>query len=254
MQPQSKYNGLYQAAELLKNSSHTTAFTGAGISVESGIPPFRGENGLWSKIDPIFLDSSYFEKYPDKSWRLIKDIFYEFFGKAKPNAAHYALAELENKGLLRAIITQNIDNLHQEAGSKNVIEFHGTSKSLICTNCGKQVEAKEELLNILPPKCKTCSGILKPDFVFFSEPIPEPANSRSFREAEIADVFILIGTTGEIQPASMIPIIAKNNGTQIIEINIEKSNFTNSITDVFLEGKATEIMKNLVGVAKKTIH
>lgn len=242
-------NKLDKAAELIKNSSHTTAFTGAGISVESGIPPFRGENGLWSKIDPVFLDSSYFEKYPEQSWHLIKEIFYDSFGKAKPNAAHYALAELESKGLLSAIITQNIDNLHQEAGNKDVIEFHGTSQRLLCTKCGRQVAASAELLNVLPPKCKNCSGILKPDFVFFSEPIPEPANSRSFREAEIADVFILIGTTGEIQPASMIPMIAKNNGTKIIEINIEKSNFTNSITDVFLEGKATEIMKNLVDVA-----
>ncbi len=247
-------NKLNQAAELIKNSSHTTAFTGAGISVESGIPPFRGENGLWSKIDPVFLDTNYFYKYPDQSWQLIKDIFYEFFGKAKPNDAHYALAELEDKGLLNAIITQNIDNLHQEAGSKDVIEFHGTSKSLVCTNCGRQVEASAELLNVLPPKCKNCSGILKPDFVFFSEPIPEPASSRSFREAEIAEVFILIGTTGEIQPASMIPILAKNNGTKIIEINIEKSNFSNSITDIFLEGKATEIMKNLVDVINTAIY
>lgn len=244
-------NKLNQAAELIKNSSHTTAFTGAGISVESGIPPFRGENGLWGKIDPVFLDTSYFEKYPEQSWRLIREIFYDSFGKAKPNAAHYALAELESKGLLSVIITQNIDNLHQQAGSKEVIEFHGTSKNLVCTNCGRQVKASAELLSTLPPKCKNCSGILKPDFVFFNEPIPEPARSRSFNEAVIADVFILIGTTGEIQPASMIPMIAKNNGTQLIEINVEKSNFTNSIVDIFLKGKATEIMKNLLDIAKK---
>ena len=95
MLSQDMKNNLNQAAELIKNSSHTTAFTGAGISVESGIPPFRGENGLWSKIDPVFLDTSYFYKYPDKSWQLIKEIFYDSFGKARPNAAHYALAKLE---------------------------------------------------------------------------------------------------------------------------------------------------------------
>ena len=128
-------NKLTQAAELIKNSEHTTAFTGAGISVESGIPPFRGENGLWSKIDPIFLDMSYFFKHPDKSWQKIKEIFYDSFAQAEPNAAHYALAELDQRGLLHAIITQNIDNLHQRAGSKNVIEYHGTTKSLTCTNC-----------------------------------------------------------------------------------------------------------------------
>lgn len=246
-------NKLNQAIELIRNSSHTTAFTGAGVSVDSGIPPFRGEDGLWNKIDPVFLDIGYFYNYPEKSWELIKDIFYDFFGKAKPNDAHYALAELENKGLLNVIITQNIDNLHQQAGSKEVIEFHGTSQRLICISCGRQFEATEELLGILPPKCLNCSNILKPDFVFFGEPIPESANSHSFNEAEIADVFILIGTSGEIQPASMIPMIAKNNGTKIIEINIEASNYTNSITDVFLEGKATEIMKNLMNVALKTI-
>ena len=237
---------LNQAIDLIINSSHTTVFTGAGVSVESGIPPFRGENGLWNKIDPIFLDSRYFHKYPEKSWKLIKDIFYVFFGKARPNDAHYALAEMENKGLLNVIITQNIDNLHQQAGSREVIEFHGTSRRLVCTNCGRQFEATEELLDILPPKCGNCSGILKPDFVFFGEPIPEPASSHSFNEAGIADVFILIGTTGEIQPASTIPVIAKNNGAKIIEINIEASNYTNNITDLFLEGKATEIMIKLL--------
>ncbi len=239
---------LDQAIELIRNSSHTTAFTGAGVSVESGIPPFRGENGLWSKIDPVFLDTLYFYKYPEKSWRLIKEIFYDSFGKAKPNDAHYALAELENKGFLDVIITQNIDNLHQQAGSRKVIEFHGTSQRLVCTNCGRQYEVTEELLSILPPKCINCLSILKPDFVFFGEPIPEPARSRSFNEAKIADVFILIGTTGEVQPASMIPIIAKNNGTRIIEINIEDSKYTENITDVFLKGKATEMMLNLLKI------
>ncbi len=246
MIPQDTEAGLNQAVELIRNSSHTTAFTGAGISVESGIPPFRGENGLWSKIDPVFLNTAYFYKYPEESWKLIVDIFYEFFGKAEPNEAHYALAELEEKDLVNVIITQNIDNLHQRAGSKEVIEFHGNSRELVCINCGTKYEVTEELLKKLPPKCINCSGILKPDFVFFGEPIPEPARTNSFNEAKIADVFILIGTTGEIQPASMVPIYAEKNGAKIIEINIEKSNFTNSITDVFLKGKATEVMTNLL--------
>ena len=239
---------LYQAAELIKNSSHTTAFTGAGISVESGVPPFRGENGLWNKINPVFLDINFFNKYPKKSWQFIKDIFYDSFGKAKPNDAHYALADLEKMGLLDVVVTQNIDNLHQQAGSKNVIEFHGTSQRLVCMNCGRQFKMREELIGVLPPKCDNCAGLLKPDFVFFGEPIPEEANSRSFREAEIADVFILIGTTGEIQPASMIPIHAKNYDAKIIEINIENSNYTNSITDIFLNGKATKEMRNLLSI------
>ncbi|MBW1810543.1 MAG: NAD-dependent deacylase [Deltaproteobacteria bacterium] len=240
---------IYRAVELIRSSSHTTAFTGAGVSVESGIPPFRCQNGLWKKIDPVFLDTRYFSEHPEESWKLIKNIFYDSFGKAKPNDAHYALAALEEKELLDVIVTQNIDNLHQRAGSQEVIEFHGTSQKLVCTNCGRRFEASEELLNILPPKCMDCSGVLKPDFVFFGEPIPEPARSRSFNEAEIADIFILIGTTGEIQPASMIPIIASKNNARIIEINIAKSKYTNNITDVFLEGKATEVMTQLLNVA-----
>ncbi|PIS29691.1 MAG: RNA polymerase subunit sigma [Candidatus Marinimicrobia bacterium CG08_land_8_20_14_0_20_45_22] len=241
-------SALIQAVKLIRNSTHTTAFTGAGVSVESGIPPFRGENGLWAKIDPVFLDIQHFYKFPDKSWQQIKAIFYDTFGKAKPNYAHYALADLEKRGLLNVVITQNIDNLHQQAGSTNVIEFHGTAQKLVCTNCGRRFESSEKLLSVLPPRCEECRGLLKPDFVFFGEPIPETANRRSIHETEVADVFILIGTTGKIQPASMMPIYAKNNGAKIIEINIGISEYTNSITDVFLNGKATEEMNRLMNI------
>jgi len=241
---------LEKAAEMIIKAKHTTAFTGAGISVESGIPPFRGENGLWNKYNPIFLDINYFHRNPQQSWKLIKEIFYDFFGKAKPNAAHFALAEMEKCGLLKAVITQNIDNLHQEAGNKNVFEFHGTSRILVCPNCGKKVEAESKTLEKLPPLCENCQTVLKPDFVFFGEPIPEPANSSSFREAEIADVFLLIGTTGEIMPASMIPFMAKRNGAKIIEVNIKPSNYTRRITDVFLQGKASEVMSDLLADLK----
>ena len=234
-----------QAAKLIKNAKHITAFTGAGISVESGIPPFRGKNGLWSKFDPICLDIDYFHQNPLKSWKLIKEIFYDFFGKAKPNAAHFALSEMEKYGYVNSIITQNIDNLHQEAGSKNVYEFHGTSQNLLCANCNKMYPAKNIDLDNLPPKCAECGTVLKPDFVFFGEPIPEPARTNSFAETEKADVFILIGTTGEIMPASLIPIEAKRNNVKIIEVNIKPSNYTNTITNVFLEGKATDIMTKL---------
>jgi len=239
-----------QAAALVKNANHVTAFTGAGISVESGIPPFRGENGLWSKFDPVFLDINYFHQNPLKSWELIKEIFYDFFGKAKPNAAHFALAQMEKKGFLDAVITQNIDNLHQKAGSREVYEFHGNSRNLVCTKCGLKFPVSEIGLDKLPPKCKECGGVLKPDFIFFGEPIPEPARTNSFMETEKADVFILIGTTGEIMPASMIPYEAKNNYAKIIEVNTEPSHYTKSITDVFLKGKATEIMGELLGFLK----
>ena len=239
-------NDYKKAAKIIKSAKRVTAFTGAGISVESGIPPFRGENGLWSKFDPIFLDINYFQQNPLQSWKLIKKIFYDFFGKAKPNAAHFALAEMGKMGYVKAVITQNIDNLHQQAGSKEVYEFHGNSRDLICINCGKMQPARETDFSRLPPKCDKCGNTLKPDFVFFGEPIPEPARTNSFLEIEKADVFILIGTTGEIMPASLIPIEAKRNNVKIIEVNIQSSNYTNTITDVFLKGKATEIMEKLL--------
>ncbi len=235
-----------KAAELIKNAKHITAFTGAGISVESGIPPFRGENGLWSKFDPILLDLDYFHKNPLESWKFIKEIFYDFFGEAKPNFAHFALAEMEKMGLLKAIITQNIDDLHQKAGSKTVWEFHGTSKNLICEKCAAEYLASELDLSILPPRCEKCGSVLKPDFIFFGEPIPEIAMNKSIEETEKADLFLVIGTTGEIMPASMIPYEAKKNNAKIIEINTQPSNYTGTISDLFLQGKATKIFEDLI--------
>ncbi len=240
-----------EVARIIKNANHVTAFTGAGISVESGIPPFRGENGLWSRYNPIVLDIDYFHQKPLEAWIVIKEIFYDYFGKAKPNKAHFALAELEKMGIIKSLITQNIDGLHQLAGSKEVYEFHGTSQRLVCEKCFVKYHPSTVDLGMLPPKCKVCETVLKPDFVFFGEQIPEPASSNSFGEASKADVFLLIGTTGEIMPASLIPHQAKRNWATIIEVNVEKTNFTESITDYFLEGTATEVMNNLLNNIKK---
>jgi len=238
---------LQQAITILKESNHTVAFTGAGISVESGIPPFRGPGGLWSQYDPIILDLDYYKRYSDKSWPVVKKLFFDFFGAAKPNAAHLALAKMEQEGSLQEIITQNIDNLHQEAGSKKVYEFHGNSRQFICMDCGAVYQRNELVLTEEPPHChqSNCNGLLKPDFIFFGEGIPVDAYESSIQAAKNADVFILIGTTGEIMPASQIPYLAKQNGAKIIEINISESSFTSQITDVFLQGKATEVMTQL---------
>ncbi len=235
-----------KAVDWIKGSKYFVAFTGAGISVESGIPPFRGKNGLWSKYDPIFLDLWYFYKNPEKSWIKIKEIFYDFFGKSEPNPAHYGLSKLESYSYLKTIITQNIDNLHQKAGSKNILEFHGNSRTLVCSKCGKTYTFNKDLLEKLPPKCTRCGGILKPDFIFFSEPINPEVYDKSIKESEKADLYLIIGTTGEIMPASQIPYIAKNNGAKIIEINIEPSKYTTLITDLFLKGKASEIMGKII--------
>ncbi len=240
-----------QAAQLIKQSNRTVAFTGAGISVESGIPPFRGENGLWNRYDPATFEINYFLKNIKSSWEVMRDIFYDLFGQVKPNYAHIALAELENKNLLHAIITQNVDNLHTDAGSKNVYEFHGSLKKLSCMSCGNSIEVTMVNLTTLPPQCSKCRGILKPNAVFFGESIPKDAYTKSFHEADKAELFILVGTTGEVAPANMIPRIAKERGAKIIEINIAKSSYTDSVTDIFLQGKATEVMENLMTTINK---
>ncbi len=235
-----------EAVRLLQQSNYTTAFTGAGISVESGIPPFRGDDGLWSKYDPIVLDLDYFHAHPAHSWDVIKEIFYDFFGKAEANSAHKALAKMEQMGLLKNVITQNIDNLHQEAGSDSVIEFHGNSRTLVCTGCQKSYINGDFSLDEMPPRCIDCNALIKPDFIFFGEGIPPMAYQKSIETAENAEVFLLIGTTGEVMPASQIPHLAKSKGAKIIEINPNPSNFTHQITDVFLQGKATEIMEEIM--------
>jgi NAD-dependent deacetylase len=236
---------LKKAAKLIENSNCTVAFTGAGISVESGIPPFRGPNGLWSKYNPEILDMDFFLNHPEISWKCIKEIFYDYMYNAKPNTAHYCLAGLENIGKLNGIITQNIDNLHQYAGSKNVIEFHGTTKKLECIKCKNKFDADKISLEKLPPLCPKCGGILKPDFVFFSEPIPKEAFEKSVEYAINCDLMIIIGTTGEIMPASQIPYLAKENSAKIIEINPDKSNYTNTITDVYIPLKAAKACEKL---------
>jgi NAD-dependent deacetylase len=234
-----------QSANYIKNSKYGVVLTGAGISVESGIPPFRGPEGLWSKYDPIVLDISHFHSHTLLAWQVIKEIFYDFFGKASPNLGHQVLASWEKSGFIKSLITQNIDNLHQEAGSEKVYEFHGTASTLACTSCGKKYLSGKVDLTQLPPKCMECGGVLKPDFIFFGEGIPQDVNDKSFDDARKSDVFIIIGTTGEVMPASMLPYTAKQRGAKIIEINPEPSNFTYQITDIYLKGKAGEILPRI---------
>ncbi|RIJ47201.1 NAD-dependent protein deacylase [Maribellus luteus] len=234
-----------QAAELIRKAKYAVAFTGAGISVPSGIPPFRGENGLWNTTDPIFLEIEFFQKKPLQSWLKIKEIFYDKLGDALPNEAHKILAQMQQRSYLESIITQNIDHLHQKAGSKHVYEIHGTYTQLICTACSTEYDMSFADLNYLPPTCFVCKGILKPDIVFFNEPIPAFAKKRSFEEAAKADVFLIIGTNAEVLPAADIPVKAKEHGATIIEINIEETHFTREITDIFLQGDAAQIMTEL---------
>jgi NAD-dependent deacetylase len=238
-------NQLQQASKIIKNARHLVAFTGAGISAESGIPTFRGKGGIWDKYDPVILEIDYFVNNPEKAWPHIKDMFYNVIDQANPNPAHHILAKWEQQNLLKAIITQNIDNLHQKAGNQKVIEFHGNTRDLVCLNCQKITPVKQADMQQNPVTCPHCGGLLKPDFVFFGEPIPEKAYQESYKHTLNADVYLIIGTTGIIMPASLLPYEAQKNGAVIIEINIKDSNYTQSITDIFLQGKASEILQLL---------
>ena len=240
-----------QASDIIIKARLIIALTGAGISVESGIPDFRSKEGLWTKYDPSeYATIDAFKENPEKVWKMIKEMD-ELLIKAKPNEAHKGLAELERMGYLHCIITQNVDNLHQEAGSKSVIEYHGTSKTLSWLWCGKKYE-REAIKEEYPPRCE-CGKILKPDIVFFGEPIPQEAMSHSFQLASRTEALLIIGTSAVVSPANTIPSIAKQNKAKIIEINKEKTWLTASITDIFLQGNATQMVSELVSRVKHKI-
>jgi NAD-dependent deacetylase len=232
-------------ANKISHARNTVVFTGAGISVESGIPPFRGENGIWNRYDSRVLDIDHFINHPLESWMVIKEIFYDFFGKAVPNAAHQVLGRMEQLGLIECVITQNIDNLHQEGGSQTVYEFHGNSKYLVCMRCNNRQHVSKFSLDELPVLCGSCGGLMKPDFVFFGEGIPPLAYAASLDAAHHCDLMIVIGSLGEVMPAAMIPAEAKRKGAFIVEINPEPTNFTSSVTDLHIRGKAGEVMTQL---------
>ncbi len=235
-----------RAADIIKNAKHCIALTGAGVSVESGIPDFRSACGLWQKYDPMeYAHIDAFRRDPEKIWNMIFEMM-DLTVNARPNPAHLALAKLEEMGLLVSIITQNIDNLHQMAGSKNVVEFHGNTSVLECLACGARFKAGEFKVKNKPPRCKACKAILKPSVIFFGEAIPTQALYESERLAGLADAILVVGTSAVVHPASSIPYIVKSNGAGVIEVNMESTGLTGSITDVFLKGRAGAVMPKLL--------
>jgi NAD-dependent deacetylase len=237
---------LLRAAGIIRDSRHCIALTGAGISVESGIPDFRSACGLWQKYDPMeYAHIDNFRRYPEKIWKMVFELI-DLTASAKPNPAHEALARLEERNILKSIVTQNIDNLHQAAGSRNVIEFHGNAHLLDCLGCGAGYRADEFTMNGTPPRCRECGKVLKPGVVFFGEMIPQQALQESEREARAADAVLVIGTSAVVYPASSIPFAAKQHGAKVIEMNVESTGLTNSITDIFIRGRAGSMLPRLL--------
>jgi NAD-dependent deacetylase len=232
------------AATALKESKYAVAFTGAGISVESGIAPFRGENGIWNKYEEKLFEINYFSSHTKEAWEMLCDGFYEVTLKAISNAAHNALAKLEQKGIIKAVITQNIDNLHTKAGSKNVYELHGNASKLTCIRDGNKYLVQDFDLKTAPC-CKKCGAMLKPDFVFFGEILPEKDMGMSIAASRNCDVMVVIGSTGVVYPAASLPFEAKRNGATIIEINPKPSAFTNEIVDIFIPMEAAKAMTQI---------
>jgi NAD-dependent deacetylase len=243
---------LEQAAAILRSAKYAIAVTGAGASVESGIPSFRGNSGLWVKYPPEeYATIDGFMNDPDKVWRLWYELGY-MMKDCRPNPGHTALAELESMGLLAGIITQNIDNLHQEAGSREVVEYHGNARRMSCLDCG--VVAPLNLTRPDPPRdapsCKICGGLMKPDIVMFGELIPEAALIRSDELVSACDAMIIVGTSAQVYPAAGLPRIAKSRGAKIIEVNVEPTDFSTSVTDVLLQGPSGQILPELVAALR----
>lgn len=235
-----------RAAGMLLEARHVAALTGAGISVESGIPPFRGKGGLWEKIDPIkYASIEAFMADPADVWQVLIKGMHTVLEKAEPNKAHKGLARLEELGILKTIITQNVDGLHQMAGSRDVIEFHGTFANQRCLDCDERLPSRELKLDQMPPRC-ACGGIYRPDVVFFGEQIPFAALKRSEQIAVDCDVMLVIGSSATVQPAAFMPMIAKQNGAAVIEINAEATDLTHRLSDISILEKAGAVMEAIV--------
>lgn len=237
----------------MRSASHIVAFTGAGISSESGIPTYRGEGGLWTKYDPSkYASISHFRRDPSYYWNFFKDVRYPILKKAKPNKAHLALAEIETCANLRSVITQNIDGLHQEAGSSCVIELHGTTRTIICTDCAKPFtigEAYAELKKRIPPLCSRCGGILRPNVVFFGETLDPQILQNVYSQIRGCDFLLAVGSSLVVYPAADIPLRAKRSGATLAIINKESTPL-DSVADYVIQdaaGKVLPRIKNLIG-------
>jgi NAD-dependent deacetylase len=219
------------AAELLSSATHPVILTGAGISTESGIPDFRSPGGIWTKYDPQEFTYQNFvanRAHRERYWKMSLDI-HPVLAAAEPNAAHRAVAELERRGHLRAVITQNIDGLHQRAGSSPdiVIEIHGTALHVVCLSCGdrqprEQVQARVRA-GEAAPTCLSCGGILKPATVSFGQAMPERETALAFEHAEHADVFLVIGSSLVVHPAAYLPVRAVESGAKLVVVNREET-------------------------------
>jgi len=236
--------GIGEAARLLAARRRAVALTGAGLSVRSGIPAFRGAQGLWEKYDPMeYASIDAFRRSPEKVWRML----FEMIGavrSARPGPGHEALARLERMGILEAVVTQNVDGLHQAAGSARVIEYHGNARELVCLSCGRRAPAEGVGAGTVP-RCP-CGAVVKPDVVFFGEAIPGGARERAEEEVRRCGVLLVVGTSATVWPACQLPGLAKEGGAFVVEINPEETELTREVTDLHIPADAHAVLPRLV--------
>ena len=238
-----------QGAELIHQSRHMAAFTGAGHSTQSGIPDFRSpDSGLWEKHDPMLVASIWaFRLNPKNFYDWIRPMV-DTLSNAEPNPAHDAMAELEQLGHLQVVITQNIDDLHQRAGSRRVLELHGHLREATCVRCYKKVPVdpavEQRIRNGQVPHCE-CGGVMKPDVILFGEQLPIRVLNQAMDEARRCDLILVAGSSLEVTPAADIPFLAVDSGAKAIMVNLEPTAF-DSRADIVIHGDVAEILPRLV--------
>jgi len=239
-------NELQAAAELLSSADAVTALTGAGVSAESGVPTFRGVDGLWRghSITEVASPKGFTEN-PQKVWEFYNERRQALIN-IKPNAAHYALAELASRSYGFGLITQNVDRLHQQAGSPGVVELHGNIWEVRCCTCATVFDRTGQDLG-RDPLCEQCGGRLRPAVVWFGEALPEDSLEKAYELSRKCSVFLLIGTAAVVYPAAGLMHIARQAGAKVIEINIEHSAASADV-DIFLQGRAGELLPKLLAL------
>ena len=239
---------LQRAAELLSAARRGLAFTGAGVSAESGIPTFRGEGGLWTKYDPVKVSSiESFLADPTSYWKVSRERGAVALA-ARPNAGHQALVAMEAAGHLIAVVTQNTDGLHRDAGSRRVIELHGSGRTVECLECGRR-EPRSDVQGRLdvemPPRCRACGGVfLKPTVVLFGEPMPAVAINEAFELAREADVILVVGSSLVVYPAAEVPLVAVRSGARLIVVNAEPTP-VDRFAEVVIHGRSGEVLPEI---------
>jgi NAD-dependent deacetylase len=249
---------IQEAVDLILSAEYVVALTGAGVSVESGIRPFRGPGGLWTERGEPPMDGyARFKKDPAGYWERRLDPerrrgFGRSLSEAKPNLGHIALSELEEMGVLKSLITQNIDNLHLAAGSINVHEIHGNSHKLRCIQCNTRYSLEGFQISEIPPRCPSCDGVVKSDTVMFGEPIPVPTLNKCLEEADRSDCMLVIGTSAMVIPAATLPINVRRRGGVLIEFNPRESELSR-VCDVTVRAPSGESLPMLVSLIKASM-